>query len=67
MTSIDRTPSPPPESRPDRLAWAIIVTACLSIVAVVVLALTAHPEAATAVAAIGTAVAGLQVTARNRP
>ncbi|MFG2236163.1 hypothetical protein OG365_40225 (plasmid) [Streptomyces sp. NBC_00853] len=57
MTTIDRTPNDSPSSNP--LAWVIALTALVSIVAVVVLALTHNPEAATAVGTIGGAVTAL--------
>ncbi|MCX4852035.1 hypothetical protein [Streptomyces sp. NBC_00893] len=51
------------------LAWAITATALVSIVAVVILALTHNTEAATAVATIGgavTVVGGTQAGVRSR-
>lgn len=58
MTTIDRTPNDLPR-HPNLLAWVTILTALVSIVAVVVLALTHQAEAATAVGTIGGAVTAL--------
>lgn len=66
MTPIEGTSGPTPEPSPDRLAWAVTVTAFVSIVAVVVLSLTHNADAATLVAGIGMAVTGVQFNARNR-
>ena len=67
MTSVDGTPAGTPEPSSNRLAWATHVTGLVSIVAVVVLALTHNAEASATVGAIGLAVTGgVQVTARNR-
>lgn len=67
MTHIDRTPEHPHSAV--RLAWAITATGLVSIVAVVILALTHNTEAATAVATIGgsvTVVGGAQAGMRSR-
>lgn len=66
MTTIDRTPNDLPR-HPGLLAWVTTLTALVSIVAVVVLALTGNTEAATAVGTIGGAVAALggSVNLRN--
>jgi hypothetical protein len=55
MTSTDRTLEEQP-NHPRLLPWVTATTALLSVVGVVLLALTHHPEAATAVGAIGSAV-----------
>lgn len=65
MTAIDRTPSDLPR-HPNLLAWVTTLTALVSIVAVVVLALTHNTEAATAVGTIGGAVTALGGTANLR-
>ncbi|MET9646262.1 hypothetical protein [Streptomyces syringium] len=66
MTSLDRTPKTDlPSVRP--LAWVTTVAGLLSIVAVIVLALTGYTAAATAVGLIGGALAGgIQVTVQIR-
>ncbi|AXK36499.1 hypothetical protein DVA86_31915 [Streptomyces armeniacus] len=70
-----REPLTPPEGTPAdappnvRLGWLTTMTGLVSIVAVVVLALTGHTEAAAAVAVIGGAVSaagGVQVTVNIR-
>ncbi|MFE6808637.1 hypothetical protein ACFVEN_44340 [Streptomyces sp. NPDC057681] len=67
MTSIDGTPSTPPDPSSNRLAWATIVTGLVSIVAVVILALTHNTEAIGPVSTIGLAVtSGVQINSRNR-
>ncbi|MET7928322.1 hypothetical protein ABZT43_30925 [Streptomyces sp. NPDC005349] len=67
MTSIDGTPGTPPEPSSNRLAWATLVTGLVSIVAVVILALTHNAEAIAPVGAIGVAVtSGVQINSRNR-
>ncbi|WP_338693015.1 hypothetical protein V2W30_01710 [Streptomyces sp. Q6] len=66
MTSVDRTPTAPPEPSSDRLAWAIVATAFVSVVALVVLALTHNSEAALVVGTIGGGVTTMQINARNR-
>ncbi|MDX3322457.1 hypothetical protein PV415_36770 [Streptomyces sp. ME03-5684b] len=68
MTTTDRTPNDLPR-HPDLLAWVTTLNAMVSIVAVVVLALTHNTEAATAVGTIGgtvTALGGSWVNLRNR-
>lgn len=68
MTSLDGTPS---KVRTDvrLLGWLTTVTGLVSVVAVVVLALIGHGEAAAAVGVIGGAVSaagGIQVTVNIR-
>lgn len=68
MTTIDRTSNDLPR-HPNLLAWVTTLTALVSIVAVVVLALTHNTEAATAVGTIGgavTALGGSWVNLRTR-
>ncbi|MCX4682478.1 hypothetical protein OG413_45955 [Streptomyces sp. NBC_01433] len=65
MTAIDRTPNDLPR-HPHLLVWVTTLTPLVSIVAVVVLALTHNAEAATAVGAIGGAVTALGGTANLR-
>lgn len=68
MSSLDRTSADTP--RVIRLmGWLTAVTGLVSVVAVVFLVLTGHPEAATAVAVIGgaaSAAGGIQVTVNIR-
>jgi len=65
VTAIDRTPNDLPR-HPLLLVWVTTLTPLVSIVAVVVLALTHNPEAATAVGTIGGAVTALGGTANLR-
>ncbi|TQK42499.1 hypothetical protein FBY35_3913 [Streptomyces sp. SLBN-118] len=60
MTSNDRTLEEQ-SSRPRLLLGMTTMTVLLSVVGVVVLALTHHPEAATTVGAIGTAMTAFNI------
>jgi uncharacterized MnhB-related membrane protein len=66
VTPVDPSPTTPPQPSPDRLSWAIVVTAFVSVVATVVLTLTHNSEAAIAVAGIGGTVTTMKISARNR-
>ena len=68
LTPLDRTPSDTPHNV-RLLGWLTTVTGLVSIVAVVVLALSGEPQAAAAVGIIGGAVSaagGIQVTVNIR-
>ncbi|MFF2538756.1 hypothetical protein [Streptomyces cyaneofuscatus] len=68
MTSLDRTTGAGPfEAR--LLAWLTVITALVSIIAALILAMTGHSDVAVAVAAVGGTVSmagGIQVIVQIR-
>ncbi|MDU9001712.1 hypothetical protein [Streptomyces mirabilis] len=65
MTSLDRTPAGT-ESSASSYAWLPVVTTLATLATVLVLAFTGNGTAAVAVAAVGAAAGGVQITVHIR-